>query len=112
LVFETARAEIAARAKVTDRMRPLRVDGRLVHQVALPWHWGYTGTAATGDATNDLISLTGDPNVTIEDTKSWTCNVRAGRRTGETTARLAGKSADLRIAPDEDHPAEEPKIHG
>ena len=43
MTIVTERAEIEARAQVTERMRPLRVDGRLVHQVALPWHWGYSG---------------------------------------------------------------------
>ena len=38
---------------VTDRMRPLRVDGRTIHQVALPWHWGYSGPVP-GDSANDL----------------------------------------------------------
>ena len=39
----TERAEIEARAQVTDRIRPLRVDRRQIHQIALPWHWGYSG---------------------------------------------------------------------
>ena len=43
MVIVTERGEIEARAKVTERMRPLRVGGRLIHQVALPWHWGYGG---------------------------------------------------------------------
>ena len=46
MVIETERAEIEARARVTERMRPLRVDGRQVHQVALPWHWGFGGARA------------------------------------------------------------------
>ncbi len=110
LVISTARAEIEARAQVTDRMRPLRVDGKLVHQVALPFHWGYAGEA-TGDAANDLLSLSGDPNVSIETTKALSCDVRAGRRVGESTARLAGEHEPPQagLAPDHDHPAERPK---
>ena len=107
----TERAEIEARAKVTDRMRPLEIDGRPVHQVAMPWHWGWIGKASTGDAANDLLVLSGDPNVSIEDTKSWSCNIRAGRRTREPTAKLAGERSGIEIRPDEDHPAEQPKIH-
>src|SRR3954454_12072221 len=72
MVISTARADIEARAKVTDRMRPLKIDGRLVHQVAIPFHWGYNGVGNTGDIANDLITLSGDPNVSIEDTKSFT----------------------------------------
>jgi formate dehydrogenase major subunit len=109
MVISTERADIEARAKVTDRMRPLKVDGRIVHQVALPWHWGYHG-GAQGDVTNDLLAISGDPNVSIEDTKSFTCNVRAGRRTGSPTARLAGRHSETPdAAPNRDHPAEIPK---
>ena len=46
MTIVTERAEIEARAKVTERMRPLNVGGRLVHQVALPWHWGFYGELA------------------------------------------------------------------
>jgi formate dehydrogenase major subunit len=85
----TERAEIQARAKVTDRMRPLRVEGRLVHQVALPWHWGFYG-ASPGDSANDLGAIAADPNVTIQESKAFTCDVRSGRRRGETTEKLKG----------------------
>jgi formate dehydrogenase major subunit len=87
-------------------MRPLNIDGRTVHQVALPWHWGFGGPDP-GDATNDLITLSGDPNVSIEESKAFICNVRAGRREGSPTARLAGiHDAPPGVAPNKDHPAE------
>src|SRR6185437_6929260 len=89
MVIASPRGEIEARAKVSERIRPLRVDGRQLHQVALPWHWG-VGGPDPGDATNDLITLSGDPNVSIQESKAFVCNVRAGRRTGATTAKLAG----------------------
>ena len=89
MVVSTERAEIEARAKVTERMRPLTVDGRRIHQVALPWHWGFSG-AQTGDSTNDLGALSGDPNVSIQESKAFTCDVRAGRRHGASTERLRG----------------------
>ena len=79
LTVLTERGEIEARARVTGRMRPLNVDGRLTHQVAMPFHWGFSGPV-TGDAANDLIALSGDPNVSIEEAKAFTCDVRAGRR--------------------------------
>ena len=85
----TERAEIEARARVTNRIRPLRVNGALLHQVALPWHWGFAG-GAPGDATNDLIALMADPNVSIQESKAFSCDVRAGRRHGQTTERLRG----------------------
>jgi formate dehydrogenase major subunit len=106
MVISSPRADIEARAKVTDRMRPLNIDGRTVHQVALPWHWGFGGPDP-GDATNDLITLSGDPNVSIEESKAFICNVRAGRRQGSPTARLAGiHDGPPDVAPNKDHPAE------
>ena len=36
----TARGVIEARVLVTDRMTPLRVHGRTVHQIGMPFHWG------------------------------------------------------------------------
>ena len=77
---------------MTRRLRPLRFEGRTVHQITLPWHWGSYATSSlgvTGDATNDLSPLSGDPNVSIED-KTFACQVRGGRRDQETTQRLAG----------------------
>ncbi len=103
----TERAEIEARAKVTRRIRPLRVDGRAIHQIALPWHWGYSGLSR-GDSANDLVALTGDPNVSIHEAKAFTCDVRAGRRYGASTARLAGVAlAGHHVRPNEDDPSAE-----
>jgi formate dehydrogenase major subunit len=75
----TARTAIEARVMVTDRVRPLRVDGRVVHQVGLPYHWGRNGLAQ-GDAANELLSQVLDLNVHIAEYKALTCDVRAGRR--------------------------------
>jgi formate dehydrogenase major subunit len=75
----TSRAAIEARVLVTDRMRPLRVAGQVVHQVGLPYHWGPNGLS-TGDGANDLLPIVGDPNVHIMESKANTCDVLAGRR--------------------------------
>jgi formate dehydrogenase major subunit len=75
----TARGAIEARVLVTDRLRPLTVDGRVVHQVGLPYHWGDKGISR-GDAANELLSEVLDLNTHIAEYKSLTCDVRAGRR--------------------------------
>jgi formate dehydrogenase major subunit len=75
----TARSAIEARVLVTARMRPLRLDGRVVHQIGIPWHWGPNGLS-TGDAANELVSAALDPNVHIMETKAATCDIRPGRR--------------------------------
>ena len=70
---------IEARVMVTRRMHPLRVDGRLIHQVGLPYHWGYRGRVK-GDVVNDLLVINEEPNVRIMETKALVCNVVPGRR--------------------------------
>jgi formate dehydrogenase major subunit len=72
--ISTPRGAIRAKALVTRRMRPLRVAGKTVHHVGLPWHWGYQGIV-TGDVVNDLSALVGDPNVSIHEGKAFVCNV-------------------------------------
>jgi formate dehydrogenase major subunit len=81
-----------------------------VHQVGLPWHWGYSGPYP-GDSANDLGALTGEPNVSIQESKAFTCDVRAGRRRAPSTQRLKNAApADRLVAPNQDdNPAEFPK---
>jgi formate dehydrogenase major subunit len=78
-VISTARTEIEARVLVTQRLRPLRIKRRVIHQIGLPYHWGSKGLVR-GDSTNDLISFVADPNVSIQESKALTGNIRAGRR--------------------------------
>ena len=75
----TARSEIEAKVLVTSRMRPMQINGKVVHQVGLPYHWGYRGQV-TGDVVNDLLVISEEPNVRIMETKALTCNVVPGRR--------------------------------
>jgi formate dehydrogenase major subunit len=81
MTVETARTSITARAMVTRRMRPLTVEGRVVHQIGLPFHWAFAGEVV-GDNANDITSLVADPNVSMHEVKAFTCRVRAGRRDG------------------------------
>jgi len=78
VTISTPRAEVEARALVTERMQPAQINGTSVETVGLPYHWGYAGIV-TGDSANDLVPLTGDPNVSIEEAKAFTCNLRKGR---------------------------------
>ena len=73
------RGVVEARALVTSRMHPLRVGGRTIHQVGLPYHWGTKGLV-TGDSANDLIAMSEEPNVRIMETKGLACHIAAGRR--------------------------------
>jgi formate dehydrogenase major subunit len=75
----TARNAVEARVLVTDRIRPLTVHGRTVHQIGLPFHWGPNGVV-TGDAANELTSISLDPNAHIQEDKALTADIRPGRR--------------------------------
>jgi formate dehydrogenase major subunit len=75
----TARSVIEARVIVTDRMAPLTVQGRTMHHVGLPYHWG-TSDYSQGDSANDLSSIALDPNVHIQEVKAFTVDIRPGRR--------------------------------
>jgi formate dehydrogenase major subunit len=70
----TPRGAVRAKALVTRRMRPFRIGGRLIHQVGMPWHWGWQGIV-TGDVVNELTALVADPNVSIHEGKAFVCNV-------------------------------------
>ena len=35
---------------VTRRLRPLVVEGRVVHQIGLPFHWAFAGETVGGNA--------------------------------------------------------------
>ncbi|RRQ86816.1 formate dehydrogenase [Streptomyces griseofuscus] len=75
----SARAVIEARVLVTDRIAPLTVHGRRLHQVGLPYHWGPNGYT-TGDAANELLHLSLDPNTHIQEAKAIAVDIRPGRR--------------------------------
>ena len=72
------RGAIEARALVSRRMRPMHLNGKIVHQIAMPFHFGSAGPV-TGGATNDLFPISGEPNVTIMEAKACGCNIVPGR---------------------------------
>jgi formate dehydrogenase major subunit len=74
VVVSTPRGAIEARALVTPRMRPLTIQGRLVHQVGLPYHFGGRGLVI-GDVVNDLVAISEEPNVRIMESKALVCRV-------------------------------------
>lgn len=78
VVLSTARGEIETRALVTDRLQAFRLDGKLVYQIGMPFHFGWHGYS-TGDIANVLTSVVGDPNTSIHEGKAFTCNLRKGR---------------------------------
>jgi formate dehydrogenase major subunit len=75
----TSRTAVEARVFVTDRIKPLRLEDRVIQQVWMPYHWGNAGLV-DGDVVNDLLGVVLDPNAFIQESKVATCDVRPGRR--------------------------------
>ena len=74
----TKRGAIEAHALVTPRVQTLEIEGKLIYQVGLPFHWGYSGLVK-GDIGNDLIAISEEPNVRIMESKGLLCNLLPGR---------------------------------
>jgi formate dehydrogenase major subunit len=78
LVVRSPRGSIEARAMVTRRLRPLTIQGQVIHQIGMPFHWGFSGESV-GSIANDLTSSVVDPNVSMHEGKVFVCQVEAGR---------------------------------
>jgi len=73
----TERGSIEAVTLVTSRLKPFNVEGKLVEQVGMPWHFGYAGLA-TGDSANMLTPSVGCANTGIPEFKAFLCNIEKG----------------------------------
>ncbi len=111
----SARGAIEARVMVTDRMTPLRVDGRVVHQIGMPYHWGPNGYAR-GDSMNELSSMSLDPSSHIQEVKALTVDIQPGpppagpgapgaRRAYRERAGITDADGDGAVRPDERPPS-------
>lgn len=76
VIVESARGKVEAVAVVTIRLRPFQIGGNTVHQIGLPWHYGWVHPKDGGDSANLLTPSTGDPNTRIPETKAFMVNVR------------------------------------
>jgi formate dehydrogenase major subunit len=75
VTVESARGSVTMKAVVTKRFKPFQMNGRVVHEVGLLWHWGYTGLS-TGDSANVLTPHIGDANTMIPEYKAFLVNVK------------------------------------
>jgi formate dehydrogenase major subunit len=85
VTVRSARGAIECRALVTNRIKLLHVDGRVVHQVGLPFHWSFAGEVVGGNA-NDLTAIVAEPNVSMHEGKVFACQVEPGRNAGKSPA--------------------------
>jgi formate dehydrogenase major subunit len=89
VTLSTALGEMEARALVSGRMRPLRIGkGQRVHQIGVPYNYGSMVALARGDSVGALIPVSLEPNVSIHESKTLTCNIRPGRRAAYRTDRI------------------------
>ena len=75
VIVESARGKIEAVALVTKRFAPMLIDGKKIHEIGMPWHWGYAGLVR-GDSANLLTPHVGDANTMIPEYKAFLCNIR------------------------------------
>ena len=75
VIVESMRGQVKVKAAVTKRFKPFTIGGKQVHQVGLPWHWGYKGLS-TGDSANILTPHVGDANTVIPEYKAFLVDVR------------------------------------
>ncbi|EKO40852.1 MAG: formate dehydrogenase, alpha subunit [Solidesulfovibrio magneticus str. Maddingley MBC34] len=76
VILESTRGSLWAKAIVTERIQPFTVLGQTIHQVGIPWHYGWTWPKQGGDSANILCPSVGDPNTGIPETKAFMVNVR------------------------------------
>jgi formate dehydrogenase major subunit len=77
VTVESKRGSIQGVAIVTKRFKPFQLSGRTVHQIGVPWHWGFQGLSV-GDSANNLSPHVGDANTTIPEYKAFLVRVKKG----------------------------------
>ena len=78
VIVSSGRGELWAVAVVTNRLKPFKIGGSTVHQVGMPWHfgWQYPEDGSGGESANLLTPTVGDANTMIPETKAFMVNVR------------------------------------
>jgi formate dehydrogenase major subunit len=91
VIVKSARGEVEATAIVTPRFKPFNIDGNIIHEVGIPWHFGWITQARPkkkygkldkkpqvftyGDTANLLTPTIGDANTMIPESKAFMVNV-------------------------------------
>jgi anaerobic selenocysteine-containing dehydrogenase len=71
----SSRGEIKAKALVTKRIKALSCDGKKIHTVGIPIHWGFVGVAKNGFLANTLTPFVGDANTQTPEFKTFLVNI-------------------------------------
>jgi formate dehydrogenase major subunit len=78
VTISTSRGKIHCKALVTDRIPVYKYDGRDIHTIGLPYHWGPNGLIK-GDIVNNLMPVSLEANVAMHEAKAFTANLEKGR---------------------------------
>jgi len=87
--IKSARGQAEAVATVTARLKPFLIDGKTVHEVAIPWHYAWITSSIReysevdkkpelftyGDAANRLTPNIGDANTMIPESKAFMVDI-------------------------------------
>ncbi len=74
----SARGEVRAVAVVTKRFKPFTIEGNTVHQVGIPWCYGWVAPLmdkTRASSANLLSPNVGDPNTRIPESKAFMVNI-------------------------------------
>ncbi len=77
VIVKSGRGQVWAVAVVTNRFKPFKIAGSTVHEVGIPWHfgWQYPEDGSGGDSANLLTPTVGDANTMIPESKAFMVNV-------------------------------------
>jgi anaerobic selenocysteine-containing dehydrogenase len=76
IIVRSKRNEMKVKALVTKRIGPLQIDGKEVHIVGIPIHWGFRGLTKPGYLINALTPFVGDANTQTPEFKAFLVDVR------------------------------------
>ena len=81
VVVTSARSHYIAKAMVTRRIRPMKIDGKEMFQIGIPIHWGFRGIAedegkTAKTLTNQLTPTVTDPNAFTPEFKGFLVNIK------------------------------------
>ena len=76
VLVETPRGKVEAVAIVTERLKPFNIAGQTIHQIGIPWHFGWLHPKDGGESANLLTPTIGDPNTMIPESKAFMANVK------------------------------------
>jgi len=74
-IVKSARGQVEAVAIVTGRFKPFKIADQTIHQIGLPWCFGWVTPPDGGDSANLLTPTIGDANTMIPESKAFMVNV-------------------------------------